>query len=149
MLIIWTLESCLFSRWSSGGGSITIFWLIMIVLPYTETKSICEDYWWKLSFIFLHLLVIIINSSELVQESFKPKTWIVFTKYKFSPFLQIEYVSSNYLLKFGREQGLRSLQTYASYEKTKFYVHCSPQYQGWQIYWDTVGRFMEILSLNI
>ena len=53
MLINWTMESCLFSRWSSGGGSITIFWLIMIVLPYTETKSICEDYWWKLSFIFV------------------------------------------------------------------------------------------------
>ena len=31
-----------------------------------------------------------------------------------------------------------------SYEKSEFHVHCRPQYQGWPIHWDTVGRYMQI-----
>ena len=52
---------------------------------------------------------------------------MVHTKYKFFRFLQIEYVSNNYLLEFGKEQGLRSLQTHTSYEKSEFHVHCRTQ----------------------
>ena len=36
-------------------------------------------------------------------------------------------------MEFGKEQGLRSLQTHTSYEKSEFHVHCRPQYQGWPI----------------
>ena len=61
---------------------------------------------------------------------------MVFTKYKFSAFLPIEYASKNYLLEFGKEQGLRSLQAHTSYEKSEFHVHCRPQ----------VPRFADTLS---